>query len=173
MLFNHNVYRQLGYDDLWGQSVLNFENSFIECEFSKKDFDNFFLKIKKFNDFMYSINHPKNEVLFEFAKLIALKIDKNFNLTKIFNFFQHPCLENKSWAFYPDLANAYGLKGNYFWKFDNIMIKDLKSYIIFAYDNYKKNQIYPGEIKPVKLIDNLDYTLSNFLKNYDKSLLKS
>jgi len=113
---------------------------------------------------MYSINHPKNELLFEFAKLIAIKIDKDFDLTKKFNFFQHPCLEGKSWAFYPDLANEYGLKGNYFWRFDDIIIRDLRSYITFAYDNYKKKQINPGELKPVKIIDNLDYTLNYFLK---------
>ena len=163
-LFNHNVYRQLGYDNFWSQSVSNFKKSFITCEFSEEDFNNFFLKIKKFNDFMYSINHPKNELLFEFAKLIAIKIDKDFDLTKKFNFFEHPCLEGKSWAFYPDLANAYGLKGNYFWRFDDIIIRDLKSYITFAYDNYKKKQINPGELKPVKIIDNLDYTLKYFLK---------
>ena len=65
-------------DNFWSKSVSNFKKSFITCEFSEEDFNNFFLKIKKFNDFMYSINHPKNELLFEFAKLIAIKIDKDF-----------------------------------------------------------------------------------------------
>jgi DNA-binding response OmpR family regulator len=99
-----------------------------------------------------------------YINFLRKKIDKDFDLTKKFNFFQHPCLEGKSWAFYPDLANEYGLKGNYFWRFDDITIRDLRSYITFAYDNYKNKQINPGELKPVKIIDNLDYTLNYFLK---------
>ena len=164
MLFNSKVFKELGYNDLWGQSLLNLKKIFMECEFSEDEFDNFFFKIKKLNNFMYSINHPRNEVLFEFAKLIALKIDKNFDIKKNFTFFEYPSLENKSWAFYPDLAYEYGLQGNYFWRFDDIVINDLKSYIIFACNSFKKNKIYPGELKPMKFIDKLDFILSNELK---------
>jgi len=115
-LFNYNTYCELGYFDFYHDGMKLILNRFMECGFSRDQFLKYANFVNRQGKFMHSVNHPKIEVLVQFTRIFLCKANladedkifsKSVTIPDSLAFFSYPL--------YPEIANEFGLKGEYIW----------------------------------------------------------
>jgi hypothetical protein len=151
-LFNPRVYKALGYYDAWYQNEMHLKGLLFFSGYSEDEFHRFFLYLKRHGSFMYSINHPRPNLLVELGKLVASKIlnDKSYINREI---IIPDGLTDTIWPLYPEIGESLGLVGEYVWRFANRDIIGVLNYVKYAFDNYNSLGLIPGNLQAVE--DNL------------------
>lgn len=144
--FNAENYWQLGYMSSWEPCVAGLKQLFKDTDV---DFSEFFLGVRREGLFMYSLNHPKVQVLARLAKLIALRMGANKAvLEKRIDIDDG--LNEIIWPLYPELGDELALPSAYEWKVENgKWLIGVEAYLEFAYANYTNQGIRPDDLEAV------------------------
>jgi hypothetical protein len=148
-LFVQDVFNSLGYFNSWELSCNILKELFSKTDLGVSGFNIFYKNIKRKNCFMHSINHPKIEALKLLAEIIAVTIDKKFNLFKT-TIDVPDSLTDTVWPIYPEIGYELGLNGNYNFKFDQLKIRGLSNYIQIMFESYKSQGIDPGNLSIIQ-----------------------
>ncbi len=151
-LFNGRIYAELGYLNSWATGTAALKQIFDETDI---DFTEFILGARREGLFMYSLNHPKVQVLVRLAKLIALRIgaDKSV-MDKAVDI--NDGLNDVIWPLYPEIGDGFAIPSTYEWKFGQVKwIKGLKTYLEFAFNNYSEQKIPRDDISLVGVDERL------------------
>jgi hypothetical protein len=150
--FCYQIYSELGYFDIWDLSVAYLRQLFIDHELEDY-FNDFFLNVKRYGCFMYSINHPKVNVSISIAKILArklgvdrLKIEKDVHVIDT--------LTGVVWPVYPELADFYSIRSNgYVWKWssgiDALVHGNVTEFLEFTYKSYMNAGVNPSDIRMI------------------------
>jgi len=140
-LFRREVFRRLGYFDMWHSSRECLHNQFKASSLSDY-FQPFWLNIKRSGNFMHSINHPKIHVIAKLSQLLTSMVT-NRPLDLIRELGLHDNLDQVIWPLYPDIAQEYSLPGgDYLWKIsESHYIDGLAPYIEFCWNQYRMQKI--------------------------------
>lgn len=144
--FNLATYANLGYLSLWERSVERLREAFDKSSLAEY-FGRFYLRIKRLGLFMYSATHPRQEVLAEMAKLIALKLGKEERLVNV----DLPALDVLShfiWPVYPEIAQYLSVRSSgYVWQWpDGPRIEGLEKFLTYSFDHYRTHHLTPASI---------------------------
>lgn len=145
-LYTEKNYDSLGYFNAWNSSVENLKNKFIETSLNAKEFEIFMKKIKRKGLFMHTANHPKIEVIVEFAKIIAFRINSEIDLLKSQITIPDP-LTQTTWPLYPEIGLNLGLSGNFNYVFSKVDIRGIKNYLEYAFSCYETEGFERDNIK--------------------------
>jgi hypothetical protein len=112
-LFNAEVFRRLGYFDLWEPAQTLF---LAQARETGTDLAREFLRWSRRGCFMHNINHPKAYVLFDVAKAMLARIgisgaDINFE-----DFSLDPLASGQVWPVYEPIAEFLGIKGSFLFR---------------------------------------------------------
>lgn len=144
--FSKSTFQSLGYLDTWNPSVAHLRQVFKNFGM-EKDFDTFYLHIKRAGNFMYSTNHPRSVAIVQLGKIVATKMGGSSDVYAR-DIPINDGLTDVVWPVYPDIADGLALAGgNYQWKLGGKgRISGLRDYIEFAYDNYRSLEVEPGDL---------------------------
>jgi hypothetical protein len=150
--FCQQVYKELGYFDIWEPSVAYLRQLFIDHGL-EEHFNAFFLNIKRQGCFVHTINHPKVDVLIQIAKIIAIKIGADHSIIEK-DVSVIDTLVSLVWPVYPELADYYSIKSNgYVWKWsggvDAVIQGNLTEFLEFAYNSYINQGVNPSDIRMI------------------------
>jgi len=142
-LFSLRSFSQLGYLTRWDLSVNYLRDRFAETQV---EFAKFYLAVKRDGIFMHSLNHPKPGPIVQLAKQISMQ----FGLDE--SVFDVPLeipdsLADTVWPVYPGVGDYLSLPSSYIWTMDGHKIHGLEQYLEYAYQNYEKQGISPGDIE--------------------------
>jgi hypothetical protein len=161
-LFNHDVFKALGYFDCWRHSVATMRTRFASAGIGTEEFERFFLRIKRMGQFMYTFNHPRIDALIELARIVARRLGADSKLIER-EIVVPDALTYTLWALYPEIGEELGLRGNYHWRLncaDTIYdLYGIEAYLDFAYQSYATQGIRPTEVKCRRPTPNLDEIL--------------
>ncbi|MBL7240766.1 WcbI family polysaccharide biosynthesis putative acetyltransferase [Komagataeibacter rhaeticus] len=131
--YNRNVYQKAGYFDMWGPSVQALSNEFKGAGIN---IDQHIINWSRRSPFMYSINHPKINCLFDIAREFLRKND--FSSYEDSNFLPHDNLATGAgFPVYTEVAENYGVHGDYRFKiFGEYNLISLKNYLFESYNFY-------------------------------------
>lgn len=157
--FNKDTFYRLGYLNRWESSKTLLVKQGDEIGF---DLSTYIEKWKKSGCFMYSFNHPPIFVLHDIALALAKKLGITINNYNSHRYLVDPLKGTPIWPVYPDVAEVYGLDGDYAFRcFTTEDILNLKQYIDASVLHYKSYEL--DSIEPL-----------NFsLDDYDRALSKS
>ncbi|GAA4493397.1 hypothetical protein GCM10023158_10590 [Gluconacetobacter tumulicola] len=136
--YNANTYQKAGYFDMWGPSVRGIAQEFEAYGFN---IGRQIINWSRTSAFMYSINHPKINCLFDIAREFLQKICVAAYSTQ--------CLPSDNLAtgaifpVYTEIAERYGVKGDYTFKiFNKYELMNLESYVRASYASYDEQKIH-------------------------------
>lgn len=132
-LFSARVMERLGYLAVWESNVVALRHEFNQGEI---EFPEFFLAAKRLGAFMYTCNHPRQELLTILAKLIARKLSGSRESMPQ-SISVPDTLNRDIWPVYPPIAGNYGLNGSLYWKFGDKYF-DLEQFIDREYEILEK-----------------------------------
>lgn len=161
-LYNHSTYNQLGYYDTWNESIDKLRSEFLACDFTKEEFEKYILCVKRKGLFMHSTNHPHIEPIIELGKLVASRIGRNEALIYRDIAIPDALAASSVWPLYTEIGQELGLNGNYCWRLDDKEIYGIKSYLEFAYQDYRAQGIQPGDLNCTRAIPNADEVLGSY-----------
>jgi len=144
-LFSRECYANLGYFTCWHACEERLRSTFLKCGFSQESFLQFFSNIKRTGNFMHSINHPQAHVSVRLAKHLLYQIDPSFNQFSRVIIIEDPLTE-KIWPLYPEIGEALGVEGNYYWRINNQEIFGVEDYLSFVFESYADQQIMPQDL---------------------------
>jgi len=133
-LFNLSMFNQLGYLDLWDNSVKNLK---LRYDFLNINIDEWLQKrIGTQNAFMHSINHPNIYMLSDLTQYLL-----NYLGIKYEPCDNPPIPDNlalgPAWPVYNEIADYYGFSGSYRFKY-TFKTMDLERYINQCFDLYRQ-----------------------------------
>jgi hypothetical protein len=140
-LFNENVYRALGYFDVWNDAA---SELIASCK------DRYGLDIAadlmnwaRRGVFMYSTVHPKSYVLFDVAKRLWEKVGLAPRNVDFDYYAIHDLARAEILPVYPPIAKMFGVEGSYQFKLSNHHLADavgdfltLPQYLFASYKTY-------------------------------------
>lgn len=151
-LFNAGNFAALGYFNSWEQGVANLKQIFKDTDL---DFSEFILGVKREGLFMYSLNHPKVQVLSRLAKLISLHMGMGKEVMEK-SIDINDGLNDVIWPLYPEIGDMLSLHSAYEWKMGyGKWIIGVEAYLEYAYANYANQQISPEDIAAVQVDERL------------------
>jgi hypothetical protein len=109
-LFNGDVYRHLGYFDHFAQSRRALLDSAEECGL---DLSGPFDGWMKSDCFMHCVNHPTLPVMADVARQLLPRLGLKQAMLYPEKLIPDPFVHILVWAFYPEIAEALGKKGEY------------------------------------------------------------
>jgi hypothetical protein len=134
-LFNRRVYEQLGYFDAW-----DVERERMLANYAKYDLDigQAFVDWSRNGPFMYTLNHPRIQVLRDIARIILARAGVAVAGTSFLphdNLANGPCL-----PVYPEIGARLGVEGDYFFKSGaSYRTFDLDEYIARSFAAYRED----------------------------------
>lgn len=154
--FNKTTFRKLGYLNRWDSSKKMLVEQGKKIGF---DLDSYIEKWRRSGCFMFSFNHPPIDVLSDIAIVLAKRMGieiKNFNS---YRYLDDPLKGTPIWPVYPEIAEEYGLEGDYAFRcYSPKDILQLKEYVAASVKHYQGYEI--SSIEPL-----------NFnLEDYDRAL---
>jgi hypothetical protein len=169
-LFSDEAYAALGYFDMWDTSLSFLKGAFLKSDLAK-DFDHFFLKLKRAGVFMHTFNHPHQEVMMLLAELIASHLVASYPaLEKMIpdhTAHHHNILSQTNWPVYPPIANHLGLTGgSYVWQMGAQTIEGVDNFVRAMYQSYRSQAIAPGNLQILnRSLSELDRALMPCVKS--------
>ncbi len=112
-LFDAEVFRRLGYFDLWAPAQALFLERAREAE---TDLAQEFLRWTRRGCFMHTINHPKAYVLFDLAKAMLARIGLSGADINFEDFSIDPLASDYIWPVYEPIAESLGIKGSFLFR---------------------------------------------------------
>lgn len=116
MLFHPNVFRLLGYFDVWEPSAAEFLNG---AKATGLDLSTEFLRWSRRGCFMYSMNHPKAYVLADVARALLQREKLPIHDLDFDDYAVDDIVRGSVFPVYPPIAEHYGHKGSYTFKLGN------------------------------------------------------
>jgi hypothetical protein len=158
-LFSPEVYDALGYFDRWRTSVDELRRRF---ESVNMDFASFFLSAKRETPFMHSVNHPTSRCLTILARLAARALGADERTTS-----RAPRvpdgLADAAWPVYPEIAETYGIAGEYAWVLAGRRVVGVLPFVEFTFERYAAEDFEPSDITMDSGESKLDATLPLFV----------
>ena len=108
-LFDGEVYRALGYLDLWGASVASLRAAGRDVAY---DFDADLMRWARRGCFMHSDNHPKIYVAADLARGLLDRAGIAYTDCDLDSFLPDTLLGGGSWPVYPPIAEHFGVPGS-------------------------------------------------------------
>lgn len=115
-LFNANVFRALGYFDIWQPAADEFLSA---ARLAGLDLQTDFLRWTRRGCFMYSMNHPKAFVLADVARALLVREKLPVQEVDFDDFAVDDVVRGSVFPVYPEIAEQYGHKGSYIFKLPN------------------------------------------------------
>lgn len=115
-LFNTNVFRALGYFDIWQPAA---EEFLASTRASGLDMSTEFLRWSRRGCFMYSMNHPKAFVLADVARALLVREKLPVHDVDFDDFAVDDIVRGSVFPVYPQIAEHYGHLGSYTFKLAN------------------------------------------------------
>ncbi len=116
-LFNENVFRTLGYLDMWDAAARKFLAA--SQEEAGVDLSTDLMKWARKGAFMYSVVHPTTNVLFDVAKRVWEKVGLKPPATDYSYYYLHDLARSEIFPIYPPIAKIFGVQGSYLFKIQN------------------------------------------------------
>ncbi len=142
-LFNHSIYKGLGYYNLWDSQREQLKAIFLEADLAVKEFDIFFNNVQRDGVFMHSINHPNISTVKQLIKILIKKYDPSIRLEDYTFNLSDGLINAYVFPVYPEVAENLGLKGNYSWSFiekgNKHQFNKLYDYVEFMLSNYERS----------------------------------
>lgn len=136
--FTQHNYYQLGYLGLHEYSMLKLKESIAICGLEISPFIDV---IHHSESFMHTFNHPKISILSAMAKSICLKLE----ISPVFDHFEVSQILRDAlfeagpiFPIYPEIANFFGLHGNYMFRKQNGEILNLVDFTEKSFSLYAK-----------------------------------
>jgi hypothetical protein len=143
-LFNRDVFEIVGYFDVWNGAT---EAFFTEGQKFSLDFREDLLRWTRRGCFMYSSNHPKPFVFFDFARQLMRKAGIPTNPVAFDDYAIDDLVRGFVYPVYPEIAEFYGIAGSYVFKgahfsfgTDVGQFWDLRGFVAECYRTYAKYQ---------------------------------
>lgn len=155
-LFNDQVFADLGYYELWPQSVADLQQQFVAHGL---DFRRFLLKVKRDGVFMLSHNHPKINAIIAQAK--CLVIDKLGGPAELANWpvYAIDSLAGLYWPTYPEIGAFYGQHTVYNFPFKG-KVMGLEEYVQEIFAHYETLGLHGATMRFSRSRDRLDRVLT-------------
>lgn len=115
-LYDANVFRMLGYFDIWQPSADEFLAS---ARTTGLDLSTDFLRWSRRGCFMYSMNHPKSFVLADVARALLAREKLPIHDVDFDDFDVDDIVRGSVFPVYPPIAEYYGHRGSYVFKLAN------------------------------------------------------
>ena len=115
-LFNPDVFRMLGYFDIWQASADEF---LANAKATDLDLSTEFLRWARHGNFMYSMNHPKAFVLADVARALLIRAKLPYRDLDFDDFAVDDIVRGSVYPVYPEIAEHYGHRGSYVFKAAN------------------------------------------------------
>jgi hypothetical protein len=112
-LYQREVFETLGYFDLWDAATAEL---FHLAKFYSLDLEGDFIRWTRRGCFMYSINHPKPYVLFDFARRLLEKAGIAFQPIDFDHYALDDFARDTIFPVYPGIGEHYGFPGSYVFK---------------------------------------------------------
>ncbi len=161
-LFNRGVFKSLGYLDCWAPSVDALRTRFTNIGITTVEFEQFFLRVKRMGQFMYTFNHPRIEALSELARIVARRLGADTELAER-EIVVPDALTFALWPLYPEIGEELGLRGSYHWRLSTgptfFDLHGIKAYLDYAYRSYEEQGIRPAGVQCRSPTPNLDQVL--------------
>lgn len=148
-LYCERTYRHLGYLDRWTSAVESLRQAFLASDLAPY-FVEFFLAVKRLGCFMYSLNHPRIEVLRKLAELIARELG-----VRVVSPLQPGELDDalnfEIWPVYPEIADVLGVPDSgYHWRSNLGKVRDdsVEQYLARIFRVYLRLGLRPGDLRP-------------------------
>jgi hypothetical protein len=112
-LFNDEVFRELGFYDLWEpsrQAVVGSQDG------AALGLDALFHDWARRGCFMHTFNHPKLFVLADLARVLLTRAGFSTRPVRPEDVRRDPFLDSVVWPVYPEVAARLGIEGSYFFK---------------------------------------------------------
>lgn len=157
-LFTKNTFNALGYLNRWSSSVKFLKDSF---EGTHINFSSFYLSIKRKQNFMHTVNHPKIDVIELLAKNIAMEIEFDSSVFKK-EYPNKDYLAGIIWPVYPYVSDELSLNGSYTWVINGEIVDGLDNFIEFSYRRLSTSCSNPSELRLMGVNESVhDSILSN------------
>lgn len=133
-LFDGTHFDEFGFYDLWNQDVqrlqtrnaLNLNWVYMLREESRR------------GCFMFTFNHPNSSILSAIAIEILKELNIKYNALSS-NAVPSYLANGPVWPIYPDIAERFAIKGDYFFKpADSWSVFDLRTFIEDSFEEYRK-----------------------------------
>lgn len=138
--FQDEIFRFVGYYDLWDSSVRALDAEFARCGFSAGDFLASWMSKKTF---VHSINHPKIFAIHDIVKASLGKLRINhLGIGDIEDFIADPLLSYAGWPVYEPIGQVYGYPGNFYFRGDRLAnnvqhLFTLSEFVEKSYEKYE------------------------------------
>lgn len=166
-LFNGDVYRHLGYDRHLEHSRVELLRSAESCGMDlSAAYEEWFAA----DCFMHCVNHPKSRVCAELARQLVAKM----GLEPVIRFPEQHLLDRLQnimvWAFYPEIAEWMGKKGEYVFSFSGSIQTptgekrhfNLEDFVWSSFRAYERYS--PADVHVLRFADKRYDSLKAFLK---------
>ena len=112
-LYTHDVFRHLGYLDVWNAATKEFLDHARETGL---DLSNDMARWARRGNFMYTPNHPQPQVLFDIARALLRDVKLPFTDAFYEDFPVDDLVRGIVFPVYPPLAELYGFRGSWLFK---------------------------------------------------------
>lgn len=154
--YNAYVFSKLKYIDKWEESRQLLVEEGKMVDFPLETLLNVW---EKRGCFMYSFNHPELKVMVDIAAELLKKIKVKIISSNPDRYLSDPLKAMPIWPIYPEIAQRYGLKGDYVFKRHDphgaIELRDFIEDSYKIYDQYEKESLEPLNFN----IDNYNHLL--------------
>jgi hypothetical protein len=143
-LFRREVFEALGYFKMWqdaGEALLDQGRQFgldLRAEL---------LRWASRGCFMYSVNHPKPYVLYDFARLLLRGVGRTSGPIDFDTYAVDDIVRSHVFPVYPEIAEFYGIEGSYIFKASHYRLSrsvgkfwDLRRYVQACYLVYARRR---------------------------------
>jgi Polysaccharide biosynthesis enzyme WcbI len=146
-LFRPEVYRALGYTNMWSESESFLLDSFRRFGWAPEDS---YMRWVRQGVFMHTINHPKLCVIADIARMILKRCDIEYNDDPMEDRTVDPLMASPIWPVYPAIAEMYGLRGSMNFKRDEL---DQKVQLFLALPEFVYQTMTVLEMVPREHVD--------------------
>jgi len=165
-LFNSRVYEILGYYSLYEVEFHRIHQEFLEYGF---DISNIIAQWRLLGCFMYTVNHPKSQILSDIAELIIDKLQYEIPNFDLCDAVPYTAPSSIIWPVYPSIANFIKCNSSNFikvansdyTKFNKAYIDD-KEFVNLSFKSYKE---YKKELNTVPYINSFEENVTS-IKEY-------
>lgn len=143
-MFNEQNFKKLGYLAAAKRSAADLHGEFNRCGF---DYANVDTLIKSGDCFMHSFNHPDLRIMRELAAQLLHKLGLDSTYRNVDRYANDPLKEQPIWPIYPEIAQQFGMQGDYAFKLNSpngvITLEQYISYCYEIYSGYELDSIEP------------------------------
>ncbi|MGU3537011.1 WcbI family polysaccharide biosynthesis putative acetyltransferase [Methylobacterium sp. A54F] len=112
-LFREDVFRRLGYLDIWSNAVQDLVGSAAAIGFG---LEREMIRWSRRGNFMHVMNHPKAFVIGDIARRLLEEASFSPEPVEIEDYLGDELARDVVWPVYPPVAETYGLTGSYLFK---------------------------------------------------------